>query len=183
MNNALAKTKSRRPSIFGLAEPHVELLSRFSIFERASLCHFLILGAVAFAIPDCHPRMPAFPRNAFPTSTSTNTLGSRYRRFLKAYPFFAFGLPFIGTMLAGSFFLTPATAVRYEKYDRKTHMLDRDEALGLGRVREGAKGRGGRKSRDIREEYWRLAGQGDKLDDWEPKRVKRLPGEPDGTFD
>lgn len=29
----------------------------------------------------------------------------------------------------------------------------------------------------------RLAGMGDKLDDYEPVRVKRLAGEPDGTFD
>lgn len=42
-----------------------------------------------------------------------------------------FGLPFVGTMVAGSFFLTPATAVRYEKHDRKTHMLDTQTALGL----------------------------------------------------
>lgn len=82
-------------------------------------------------------------------------------------------------------------------------MLDSKEALGLGRVKEGARKRG--KSDDIREEYYvsflalgrcrggrlawrltsaqRLAGQGDRLDEWEPKRVKRLPGEPDGTFD
>ena len=90
------------------------------------------------------------------------------------------------TMLAGSFFLTPATAVRYERYDRKVHMLDKDQALGLGRVRGAAqdrvKGRGGGKG-DIREEYWRLSGREQDLDNWEVKRVERLPGEPDGTFD
>lgn len=88
-------------------------------------------------------------------------------------------------MVMGSFFLTPATAVRYERFDRKTHMLDRDEALGLNRVRDAGKMRGlkGGSRGDIREEYWRLAGKGADLDDWEPKRVERLPGEPDGTFD
>lgn len=58
-------------------------------------------------------------------------------------------------MVAGSFFLTPATAVRYEKYDRKTHMLDSKEALGLGRVKDaaGKRASGGGRG-DIREEYW-----------------------------
>lgn len=56
------------------------------------------------------------------------------------------------TIVAGSFFLTPATAIRYERFDRKTHMLDREEALGLGRVKDGAKKRG--RSVDIREEYF-----------------------------
>ena len=107
------------------------------------------------------------------------------------------------TMLAGSFFLTPATAVRYEKYDRKTHTVEREEAMGAGArqnddlkklsdsskddekiaKKEAAKKGGKFKNKDIREEYWKLAGKGDKLDDWEPIRVERKPGEPDGTFD
>lgn len=29
----------------------------------------------------------------------------------------------------------------------------------------------------------KLAGNAEKLDDWEPVRVPRKPGEPDGTFD
>lgn len=75
--------------------------------------------------------MPTFSRIPYPSSATQNTLGERYRRTLKNRPFLLFGLPFVLTMLAGSFFLTPATAVRYEKYDRKTHMLDTQEALGL----------------------------------------------------
>jgi len=75
--------------------------------------------------------MPTFSRTPYPSSATQNTLGERYRRTLKNRPFLLFGLPFVLTMLAGSFFLTPATAVRYEKYDRKTHMLDTQEALGL----------------------------------------------------
>jgi len=75
--------------------------------------------------------MPTFSRTPYPTSSSQNTIGERYRRTLKNRPFLLFGMPFVLTMLAGSFFLTPATAVRYEKYDRKTHMLDTQEALGL----------------------------------------------------
>lgn len=87
-------------------------------------------------------------------------------------------------------------------------MLDRSEAMGMGfknlgqkkdagnagnaptdpatkeQTKEERRKAGGRfKSRDIREEYYKLAGNSQKLDDWEPVRVKRLPGEPDGTFD
>lgn len=124
--------------------------------------------------------MPTFSSKPFPSTSSTSTLGARYRRLLKAHPFALFGLPMVLLMLGGSFVLTPATAIRYEKYDRKTHALDSQQALGLGRLREGARARG---KGDIREEYWRLAGQEGRLDDWEPKRVVRLPGEPDGTFE
>lgn len=127
--------------------------------------------------------MPTFARNSFPTTSTSNTLGERYRRLLRTRPFLLFGLPFIAITVAGSFFLTPATAVRYERYDRKTHMLDKDEALGLGRVRGAARARGEGKRGDIREEYWRLAGKAERLDEWENKRVERLPGEPDGTFE
>ena len=72
---------------------------------------------------------------------------------------------------------------RYERFDRKTHILDRNETLGLEKKREENRLKGGFKQRDIREEYWKLAGQSDKLDNWEPVRVKRLEGEMDGTFD
>ena len=51
-------------------------------------------------------------------------------------------------MVAGSFFLTPATAIRYERHDRKVRQLSKEEELGIGK--------GGRKV-DINEEYYRLA--------------------------
>lgn len=137
--------------------------------------------------------MPLFRTNPFPRSaprlTDTHatphfaTVSKTYRRLIHRHPFAAFGLPFMLTIVSGSFFLTPATAVRYERFDRKTHMLDREEALGLDKRRQEGKKKGGFKERDIREEYWKLAGQADRLDSWEPVRVKRLPGEMDGTFD
>lgn len=111
------------------------------------------------------------------------TVSARYRRLLHRNPFLSFGLPFILTVVAGSFFLTPATAVRYERFDRKNHMLDQNEAMeasrrGYGRksdetsstaaLGEGVpakdpiaareerrlKRRAKFKERDIREEYW-----------------------------
>ncbi len=95
--------------------------------------------------------MAIFARKPYPSSAAAQTIGAAYRRALRKHPFAVFGLPFIVTVLAGSFFLTPATAVRYERFDRKTHMLDREEALGLKGKWDGKK-EGGRA--DIREEYW-----------------------------
>lgn len=102
----------------------------------------------------------------------------------------------MAVIIGGSFVLTPATAIRYERQDRKVRQLSREEELGVGKM--------GRKV-DIREEYYVslprltrdkrrilviLAVRADKrqrlaakdLDDWEQKRVKRLPGESDGVL-
>ena len=51
-------------------------------------------------------------------------------------------------MVAGSFFLTPATAIRYERHDRKVQQLSKEEALGIGKDRRKV---------DVNEEYYRLA--------------------------
>ncbi|EKG19993.1 Cytochrome c oxidase assembly protein COX16 [Macrophomina phaseolina MS6] len=90
---------------------------------------------------------------------------------MQKHPFLLFGLPFIATMVAGSFFLTPATALRYERHDRKIRQMTREEELGIGKDRRKV---------DMKEEYYRLAAKD--LDDWEQKRVKRLPGEHDGKL-
>ena len=100
-----------------------------------------------------------------------NTIGAWYRRNMERHPFALFGFPFIFLMVAGSFVLTPATALRYERHDRKVRQLSREEELGLGK---------NRRKVDMREEYYRLAAKD--IDDWEQKRVKRLPGEPDGKL-
>ncbi|KAF1987089.1 hypothetical protein K402DRAFT_331369 [Aulographum hederae CBS 113979] len=116
--------------------------------------------------------MAVFPSKRFtPSSSSSSTVAARYRTALSRHPFLLFGLPFISIMVAGSFFLTPATALRYEKHDRKVRSMSQSEALGLGKDRRQV---------DINEEYYRLAAKD--LDDWEQKRVKRLPGEPDGVM-
>ncbi|RKF54550.1 Cytochrome c oxidase assembly protein cox16, mitochondrial [Golovinomyces cichoracearum] len=112
-----------------------------------------------------------FRSKPFQSNADTNTFAARYRRALASHPFLLFGFPFIATMVAGSFFLTPATAMRYEKNDRKVRRMTREEALGIGKS--------GRKV-DMKEEYYRLAAKD--LDNWEQKRVKRLPGEPDGKL-
>ena len=134
--------------------------------------------------------MPVFTKKKFRGSADANTIASRYRVALKGHPFLLFGLPFIATMVAGSFFLTPATAIRYEKHDRRVRRLSKEEELGIGKA--------GRRV-DMKEEYYvgplsgnaqfgvlntdilqKLAAKD--LDDWEQKRVKRLPGEHDGVL-
>ena len=48
----------------------------------------------------------------------------------------------------GSFILTPATALRYERHDRKVQQMTQEEELGIGKNRRRV---------DINEEYYRLA--------------------------
>ncbi|MCJ1441478.1 MAG: Cytochrome oxidase assembly [Stictis urceolatum] len=116
--------------------------------------------------------MPSpFPKRPFPSLARSSTIAARYRAHLNSHPFLLFGLPFIATIVAGSFFLTPATALRYEKHDRKVRQVSKDEELGIGKDRRKV---------DMREEYYRLAAKD--LDDWDNKRVERLRGEPDGVL-
>ncbi|KAG8530067.1 Cytochrome oxidase assembly [Bacidia gigantensis] len=112
-----------------------------------------------------------FPSRRLPTNPTTffGRIGAWYRRNLDNHPFALFGLPFCAAIVAGSFALTPATALRYERHDRKMKQLSKEEALGLGKDRRKV---------DMQEEYYRLAAKD--LDDWQQKRVPRLEGERDG---
>lgn len=93
-------------------------------------------------------------------------------------------------MVAASFILTPATALRYEKHDRKNRELTHTEAMELG-LRGGKEGGGelsyNPRRRQVlqgqnseRDEYYRLMAKD--LDSWEQKRVQRWKGEPDGRL-
>ncbi|KAK8192495.1 Cytochrome oxidase assembly [Zalaria obscura] len=115
--------------------------------------------------------MGVFPARKFRPTSQNNTPAARYRAALARHPFMLFGLPFIATMVLGSFFLTPATAIRYERYDRKVRQLTEEEKLGIGKDKRRI---------DLNEEYYKLAAKD--LDNWEQKRVKRLPGEHDGIL-
>ena len=92
--------------------------------------------------------MPTFQSRRFRPSSSQSTIAASYRAALSRHPFLLFGLPFIATMVAGSFFLTPATALRYEKHDRRVRQMTKDEELGIGKERRKV---------DMNEEYYRLA--------------------------
>lgn len=81
--------------------------------------------------------MPVFSSKPFrPSTTSGSSLGDRigvaYRAYLPRHPFLLFGLPFVSLIVVGSFLLTPATALRYERHDRKVQQMSRDEAMDLG---------------------------------------------------
>ncbi|KAK4102963.1 hypothetical protein N658DRAFT_505981 [Parathielavia hyrcaniae] len=115
--------------------------------------------------------MAVFPNRKFRSAAESNAFGARYRALMAKHPFLLFGLPFMSVIVGASFVLTPATAIRYERHDRKVRQMTRDEELGVGRA--------GRKV-DIREEYYRLAAKD--VDNWEQKRVKRLKGESDGIL-
>ncbi|KAI0183654.1 cytochrome c oxidase assembly protein COX16-domain-containing protein [Xylaria flabelliformis] len=115
--------------------------------------------------------MAVFQSKKYRGAADASSFAAKYRALMAKHPFLLFGLPFVSVIVAGSFVLTPATAIRYEKHDRRVRQLTRDEELGVGK--------GGRKV-NIKDEYYRLAAKD--LDDWEQKRVKRLPGENDGIL-
>ncbi|KAJ2996720.1 hypothetical protein NUW58_g884 [Xylaria curta] len=138
--------------------------------------------------------MAVFQSKKYRSAADAGTFTAKYRVMLAKHPFLLFGLPFMSVIIAGSFVLTPAAAVRYERHDRKVRQLTRDEELGVGKA--------GRKV-NIKDEYYvrlrlpirafisssvltrsvrlqRLAAKD--LDDWDQKRVKRLPGETDGIL-
>ena len=89
--------------------------------------------------------MPTFPTRRYRPSSYASTLPAKYRAALAKHPFALFGLPFIATMVLGSFFLTPATALRYERHDRKVRQLTKEEELGIGKDK---------RKIDLREEYY-----------------------------
>jgi cytochrome c oxidase assembly protein subunit 16 len=89
--------------------------------------------------------MAVFPSKKYRSATEAATFAARYRAMMGRHPFLLFGLPFMSVIVAGSFVLTPATAVRYERHDRKVRQLTRDEELGVGK--------GGRKV-NIKDEYY-----------------------------
>lgn len=89
--------------------------------------------------------MAIFQSKKFRPSSASNTSAQRLRNAVARHPFALFGLPFIATMVAGSFFLTPATALRYERHDNKVRQLTREEGLGIGQ---------NKRKVDLRDEYY-----------------------------
>lgn len=89
--------------------------------------------------------MAVFPKKKYVSTTDANGIAAKYRASLAKHPFLLFGLPFMAVIVAGSFVLTPATAVRFERHDRKVRQMTKEEELGVGRA--------GRKV-DIKDEYY-----------------------------
>lgn len=78
--------------------------------------------------------MAVFQSKKFRGAAEAGTFAARYRAVMAKHPFLLFGLPFMSVIVAGSFVLTPATAVRYEKHDRRVRQMTRDEELGVGKA-------------------------------------------------
>ena len=85
-------------------------------------------------------------RSAFQSKSFSREIASaRYRKLVNRHPFLLFGLPFISLVVAGSFFLTPVAAVRYEKNDKKVRHVSKEEALNVGK---------NKRKVDMKEEYY-----------------------------
>lgn len=99
-----------------------------------------------------------FRRSTTASSSLGERIGAAYRARLPRHPFVLFGLPFIMIIVAGSFALTPAAALRYERYDRKVKQLSQEEAIDLGLKGDGEDGIKRNPRRrivgDEREEYY-----------------------------
>lgn len=131
--------------------------------------------------------MAVFPTLPLTPSRTTTVVRSASRR----RPFLYFGLPFVFVVVASSFGLSTLTQTRYDLRDTKVNSVSKEEALHMNK---------NRKKIDIREEYFRLqakdvaagkmsangtgkgkaagamGGDAD-LDDWDNKRIQRLPGQ------
>lgn len=89
--------------------------------------------------------MGTFQKKKFRGAADANTFASKYRTLMSKNPFLFFGLPFMAVIIGGSFVLTRATAIRYERQDRKVRQMTREEELGVGKS--------GRKV-NIKDEYY-----------------------------
>lgn len=89
--------------------------------------------------------MPTFQSKKFRSAGEGNAIGAKYRAVMSRRPFLMFGLPFLAVIVAGSFVLTPATAIRYERHDRRVRQMTRDEELNVRRSARKV---------DMREEYY-----------------------------
>lgn len=89
--------------------------------------------------------MGTFQSNKFRGSSDMGRVGMRYRALMNKHPFLTFGLPFLAVIVAGSFVLTPATAVRYERHDRKVRQMTKEEELNVRRAPRKV---------DMRDEYY-----------------------------
>lgn len=107
--------------------------------------------------------MAVFPSTPLQPNAVTSTARRR--------PFLVFGLPFISILVLGSFALSTVTQTRYDLRSSKVQTITKEEELKMNK---------NRKKVDIREEYYRLKAKDNEtknLDEWENKRIARLPGQ------
>jgi cytochrome c oxidase assembly protein subunit 16 len=80
------------------------------------------------------------------TSTKYKPNASQLKSSVHKHPFLLFGLPFVAMVIIGSFALTPATATRYEHFDKKSRRTEKKGAIDSSGVK--------RRVFDPREEYY-----------------------------
>ncbi|KAG0197856.1 Cytochrome oxidase assembly [Mortierella sp. GBA30] len=90
------------------------------------------------------------------------TPADRFAQATKKRPVLYFGLPFVLTVVVGSFALSELTATKYNVHDNRTKAMSKEEGLKLSK---------NRRKLDLQEEYWRLQAQDIDDDNWEIKRV------------
>ncbi|GAA95575.1 uncharacterized protein L969DRAFT_92707 [Mixia osmundae IAM 14324] len=106
--------------------------------------------------------------NSLPSKPLKRAKPGGLNALTRRYPFLLFGLPFVLTIVGGSFALSSFTQTRYDLKDSKVRQVSQEEELNMSKSR---------KKVDLREEYFRLRAQEDELDEWENKRISRLPGQ------
>ncbi|KKA29020.1 hypothetical protein TD95_004051 [Thielaviopsis punctulata] len=114
----------------------------------------------------------AFSSKKFRSSRDMDSISGRYRNAVGRHPFLLFGLPFIFIITAGSFVLTRATAIRYERHDRKVRQVLPSELDAVRKVSHKV---------NWEDEYQKLCADKD-LENWSQKRAPRLPGHSDGKM-
>ncbi|EEB08161.1 inner membrane protein [Schizosaccharomyces japonicus yFS275] len=90
-----------------------------------------------------------------------------YRHHARNHPFALFGLPFLLSVVAASFFLTPIVDAKYERNDKRTQSLESESELQRSKHRRRV---------NVNDEYYRMMNMGQ--EDYDIVRVERLPGEP-----
>ncbi|KAK3816452.1 MAG: cytochrome c oxidase assembly protein COX16-domain-containing protein [Benniella sp.] len=93
------------------------------------------------------------------------TPADKFSQAIKKRPVLYFGLPFVLTVVVGSFALSELTATKYNVHENRTKTMSKEEGLKLSK---------NRRKLNLQEEYWRLQAQ-DIDDDWEIKRVGSDP--------
>ncbi|ORY87093.1 cytochrome c oxidase assembly protein COX16-domain-containing protein [Protomyces lactucae-debilis] len=118
--------------------------------------------------------MPTFNSKTYVRPGHRPPASVRLNKRISRHPVALFGVPFVLTILGGAYVLTSSQQVRYERKDSKVKLVSEEEALGLEH---------GRRKVSAKDEWYRLQAKGlDDLDDWENKRVERLPHEADNVL-
>jgi len=100
-----------------------------------------------------------------------NSLWGKYLLRAKNNSLLYFGVPCFGIMYLALHLMTQFNSIRYEQHDKRATEVSQEDAL---------KKHGNKRKVNVQEEFYRL--QHLDVDNWEQKRVQRLPGESDNKW-